>query len=136
MDLSEGRAGDDSREGMGEFVAEVVRLGWRRLGAGREEVEASRRGLGVVVVANVGVDAEVDVDVDAGAGWSSAAPIGPAGSRVALGAAAEGLSSIVGAMMFASRGVGGGERRGGGDEMGGKWKRRRRIGGGSLVNLL
>ena len=103
MDLSEGRAGDDSREGMGEFVAEAVRLGWRRLGAEMEEDEASRRGLGVVV--------DVDVDVTAGAGWSSPAPIGPTVSRVALGAAAEGLSSIVGAMMFASRGMDGGKRR-------------------------
>jgi hypothetical protein len=85
FDLSDGRAGDDSREGMGEVDAEAVRLGWRRLVVAMEEADASRRGF-----------------VDAPAGWSSAS-IGPAVSRVALGAAAEGLSSILGAKGFTSR---------------------------------
>lgn len=110
FDLSDGRAGDDSREGMGEVDAEAVRLGWRRLVVAMEEADASRRGLDAVDVAGAGAGAGV---VDAPAGWSSAS-IGPAVSRVALGAAAEGLSSMVLAFSGAFRedgGRGGEERR-------------------------
>jgi hypothetical protein len=100
--LREGRAGEDSLEGIGEFAAEVVCLGWRRLGAGREVVEASRESCAVVVVAGgAGVDV-VDV-VDAAGAIGVDAGIGSAVSRVALGAAAEGLSSILGAKGFTSR---------------------------------
>lgn len=72
MDLRGGRAGDDSLEGLGEVVAEVVRLGCSRFVVGIEE-------------ASLGVFDGVDV-VDVS--WSMA-PIGPAVSRA-------GLSSMVG----------------------------------------
>lgn len=123
--MREGLAGEASLDGTGELEAEAVRLGWRR---GRAVAGESRGGLevlcvfmvvagAVVAVVVLGVDVEVGVDVDvdvvavfaagvnAGAGWLPAA-IDPAVSRVALGTAAEGLSSIVGAMMFASRAMG------------------------------
>jgi hypothetical protein len=86
FDFSVGRAGEDSREGLGEFEAEVVRLGGRRLVVGMEETGGSRRGLAEVVDV-------VDVEAVADGWWP--APIDPADSRVALGAAAEGLSSMV-----------------------------------------
>jgi hypothetical protein len=45
LDLSRGRAGDDSLETIGEFVAEVVRFGWVLLAVAVEETDGSRRGL-------------------------------------------------------------------------------------------
>lgn len=68
-----------------------------------EVVEVSREVFVVVVVAGgAGVDVVVDV-VDATGAMGIDAGIGSAVSRVALGAAAEGLSSIVGAKVLASR---------------------------------
>lgn len=92
FDLGVGRAGEDSREGLGEFEAEVVRLGWSRFVGGMAEAAGSRRGL----VEVEGVADVVDVDgVEAVATGGSLVSLGPADCRVALGAAAEGRSSMV-----------------------------------------
>ena len=96
FDLSVGRAGEDSREGLGEFEAEVVRLGWSRLVGGMAEAAGSRRGLAEVEgVADVVDVVDVVDGVEAVATGGSLVSLGPANSRVALGAAAEGRSSMV-----------------------------------------
>jgi len=46
MDLSEGLTGDDSREGKGEFVADVARFDWSLFVDGTEDVDGIDAGAG------------------------------------------------------------------------------------------
>lgn len=93
LGLYEVRVGDDSREGIGEFVAEGARLDWSLFVVGMVEADASRKDLGAI-----------EGSIDAAVSW------------VALGAAAGEVSSMVVARSLAlfalGRGMGEGERMG------------------------
>lgn len=90
--LRDGRTGDDSLDGIGEFAADVTRLVCSFFAGGIEDVDDSRRGLGAFVA--------VCSPLAAGA---AAASNGSAVSCVAaLEMGVEGLSSMVVAVLFGS----------------------------------